>query len=350
MFGKNIRYYRLQNGLTQENFASKIGIEKSMLEKYEKNIVAVPDDDLDRIILNLQIPLLQFLSYCEGPVSVKERRLLKGVTGSKLVWEALLSKIEHDVNKYMFLKALFQDEAPIRPFPESQIDAFPSVEAGVQYIKSVLGCEETWIVGNLVYLAESHGIFVMMLDNEVFKDIPSFSSKMDNNLMVIAYNANLSIAEIHLAMAKELIRLMFRIPRGASTEKNLDNIVGHFLFPRAAVFQEVGKKRNNISSAELLFLRQKYRLPVDWILRRLQQEHVISLQYYKNLLVEIADDAVGLDKEKNLSMAPSKTKQLLLRAYGENLINIGKVADILEINYADAEKFCTEGVLIGKNA
>lgn len=39
---ENIRYYRLQNKMTQLDLAGKVGVDRSVIQRYESGVIAVP--------------------------------------------------------------------------------------------------------------------------------------------------------------------------------------------------------------------------------------------------------------------------------------------------------------------
>lgn len=57
---KQICEWRIANGLSQEEFAKKLGINKNTLNKYEKAMASIPASDVFEIAKIMKIPIAEF--------------------------------------------------------------------------------------------------------------------------------------------------------------------------------------------------------------------------------------------------------------------------------------------------
>ena len=63
--GERIKYYRKKSGLTQQQLADSIGVQRAAISKYEKNIVSISMKQLSKIAEVLKIDIYELTAKSE---------------------------------------------------------------------------------------------------------------------------------------------------------------------------------------------------------------------------------------------------------------------------------------------
>ena len=105
--GEKIKKYRVEKGLTQQELADIIGVQRAAISKYEKNIVSISINQIEKIASALDITTSQLLYDQEI-----ENTLNQSADDEAIRQEMYLKELREDtINKYDSLDPFGQKSA-----------------------------------------------------------------------------------------------------------------------------------------------------------------------------------------------------------------------------------------------
>ena len=331
MLGRNIKYYRLQAGLTQAALAEKVGLQKMAICNYENDNRTPDTNTIGMLCEAMRISVEKLLDYQDGPIRIDNGDFRRTDSLTALQQEAILSQIECIANRYEavagFLGHGVIDSALPKPVqvPNNASDA-------AAYMREILGLAPTGPIGNLTQAFENVGVLVLLLEVGT-ADFSGYGCWAANDtLPIIAINNNMVAERQRFTLAHELAHLVFRF-QGSNVEKKVDDIAGKFLLPATDILRELGAKRTSIGVPELSCIHDEYGVSIQCASLRIRQEGIISAKEYdriKNIRIQ----------NQGIKELPTRLQQLVCRAFFEGEIGIAKVAELLGIKIADARRLC----------
>lgn len=337
MFGKSIRFYRLQMGLSQESLAEMIGVQKMAISNYEKDKRTPNAETIEKICQALKIPVAKLLGFQDGPVSISNGSFRKDDNLSAMQRDAIITQVEDAANRYL-AAASFAGAGPA----ECRLSAAPvplpasSGEAAL-YLRSILGLPPSGPIENLLRVAENAGIVLVPVDTDTHS-FSGFSSRCDGILSLIAYNRRMTPERQRFTMAHELVHLVFIVPGSSKdVENEVDNIAGRFLLPGIDIKCRLGQKRQNVEKTELQAIHDEYGVSGQCVAIRALQEGIISKAEYNH----IANDSIVSTAHVE---TPNLLSNVVRRAFCMREISISKAAELLRISVAEARELFDVGV------
>lgn len=335
MIGKNIRHYRLQAGLSQDVFSEKTGLSLEDIRNYEENVRMPDGDAIKKICDGLGISVSKLLVYQNGSVNITEEHFGNSDDLSGLQKELVLSQIECHANKYMLLAEILGDEVSKSSFPDESVSPYQDSERSAEYMRDALGIAPTEPIGNLLEIVERAGVLVILLNTNV-DSFSEFCCRTEQGFSIIAVNSNMDAEQQRISVVKALVRLLFDMVE-CRPEREVDDIVGCFLLPKAAIIRELGVRRKRIGLAELMLVRDRYGVSEECVVRRVLQAGIISDSIARQKLPTTRFSF------KDVPEVATRFKQLVCRAFFEDEIGINKVAEMLEIPIIEARNICVVG-------
>lgn len=332
MFSRNIRYYRLQAGMSQEALAEKIGVKKMTICHYENGNREPSAEVLKKICDAVGISLGRFLNFQEGPISLPEGSFRKNSSLPALKQEAIKEEISQKANCYFAAVNLTGASYIDTTFPANSIPLLGNPADSATYLRSILGLASSGPIPNLIQVVENAGVVVIPVDEKDDR-FSGYSCRCGNTMTLIAFNSSMSPERQRFTIAHELVHLAFS---GKISEKEVDNIAGRFLVPAIDIKREIGAKRRSVGTAELKFIHDEYGVSGKCAALRVYQEGIINQSAYNAVA-----DATFYSSSREI---PSRLKQLACRAYFEGNIGIGKVAELLGVPIMEAREMCNVGV------
>lgn len=186
-------------------------------------------------------------------------------------------------------------------------------------------------IHDLIDAFESQGIrvFIVDIDDENFDGL----STVINDQPIIVISSKWPGDRQRFNLAHELAHYIFinRLSSKLDEEQACNRFAAAFLFPREAVFQEVGRERRAIEWQELILLKEQFQISMGAICYRLKDLKIIQEPYYKSLAIYFRQRGWNR-KEPGLEIPPEKAhafNQMLFHALGEGYIGEPKAAELL---------------------
>lgn len=341
MIGKNIKYYRLMKGMSQENLAQKLGLNKMAVSNYENDKRNPDMATIQSIAKALDITLAALLSQQDQQLYIQHGAFRKHSTISKGVQELILGKLDRYLGRLFNIVAILGD-AVLAPSPDIKRENVQSNEAAGQYLRLLLGLPASGPVGNITDILENRGFIICPVDmNERGF---SGSSGIVNGRPYIAVNTTMSAERQRFTLIHELAHIVFIFAVDEHEETLVDGIAGAFLLPEQDIKRELGPKRTNIIS-DLPNIQREYGVSPSTIVVRAYQTGIITKSHYEMTLKWLNKN--GMLHHATSDAEPEKThllEQLTLRAVAEGEISVSKAAELLDCPFMQVRQLCFGGV------
>ena len=317
--GRNILYFRQQQGLTQQQLADVLGINKMAISNYEKGKRQPSIETVKAISKALGISLMQFMAYSEGvELSAGHFQNTDLLTAAQK--KSIEAQIRYAAQRYY--DACLCANAPCDKCSLlTEKIALPESSAAAEYMRSAIGLPKSGPVGNLTHILENNGIMVVLVSPPKREKFRGYSAISNKGFAIIAINSSYDGAQQRYALACELAAMLFRDVGNA----DLEDIVSHFLLPAADLCRELGEKRKHLSFAEIRYVCDEYSISPQMVAKRTEPKHIISHSAHQQLLRQIREmQHFVLPQEK-----PTRLEQMVQRALADGEINEARAAELL---------------------
>ena len=329
MFGKNLKFYRLRSGLTQQELAERVGIGAMAISNYENEKRQPNYQVVIRLADQLGVAIGALLSNIPDneelvPGNFRESGMTETETAyveeyiARSVWAYLA------VNEWLGIPC-----AGSNPKVKKNVDVTIDLDEEARNVRQVLGVAPRGPIGNLVSVVENLDVFVVEVDDAKDGFSGCATRGIKSGINVLAINKNMSPVRKRFTLVHEFIHVFYDLD-----ESVVDDIAGRVLLPSEDLKRELGYRRNNISYADMSFIHDEYGVSASCIAYRAYQEGIISRdQYY-----DVKKIVIGSKRVPNEQ--PTRLKQLVCRAVNEEEIGISKAAELLGVSYPEAEDIC----------
>jgi len=223
------------------------------------------------------------------------------------------------VERYLTAQQLFRDDPfEVKKLPRFQIKTVEEAEQAANQLRQIwnLGFDP---VEGLSGRFENNDVIVIKLDGPSGFD--GFSCWANGLVPVIAFNRNVPGDRQRFNIAHELGHLVLDLQESTEIENAAHRFAAAFLVPSEAAFNELGRKRNNLSFNELLILKHKYGLSIQAWIRRTFDLGIIDNMTYSSLFRQLSACGWRTQEPGNiLNEEPRHLQLLVSRAIAENLI------------------------------
>ena len=318
--GRNISYFRQQQGLTQQQLADALGINKMAISNYEKGKRQPNIETVKAICKALDISLMQFMAYSEG-VELSAGHFQNSDLLTAAQKESIEAQIRYAAQRYY--DACLCANAPCDrcDLPAEKIALPEDLAVAAKYMRSAIGLPKSGPVGNLTYILENNGIIVVLVSPRKRGKFSGYNAISNKGFAIISINSNYDGVQQRYALACELAAMLFHDTDNA----DLDDIVNHFLLPTSNLHREIGEKRKHLSLAEIRYVCEEYGIAPQVVAMRAEQEHIISHSAYQQLLRQKSEmQGFVLPQER-----PTRLEQMVQRALADGEINEARVAELL---------------------
>ena len=341
MIGKNIKYYRLVKGISQEELAKKIGLNKMAVSNYEKDKRNPDMATIQGIAKALDVSLAALLSQQDQQLCIEHGAFRKHSTIKKETQELILGKLDRYLGR-LFNVISILGEAVLAPRPPFERQRVKDNEEAGQFLRQLLGLPSSGPVGNITDILENQGFIIcpVEMDERGF----SGNSGIVNGRPYIAVNTTMPAERQRFTLIHELAHLVFIFDDGEDDEKMVNSIAGAFLLPEKDIKRELGPKRTNIIS-DLSIIQKEYGVSLPSIVVRAYQTGIINKTCYEITNKWLSKN--GLRSSTPSNMEPEKThllEQLTLRAVSEEEISVSKAAELLDRPFMEVRQMCFGGV------
>ena len=317
--GRNILYFRQQQGLTQQQLADVLGINKMAISNYEKGKRQPNIGTVKAICKALDISLMQFMAYSED-VELSAGHFQNADLLTTVQKESIEAQIRYAAQRYY--DACLCANAPCDKCSLlTEKIALPESSAAAEYMRSAIGLPKSGPIGNLTHILENNGIMVVLVSPPKREKFRGYSATSNKSFAIIGINSSYGGAQQRYALACELAALLFH----DTDNVDLGDIVSRFLLPTTDLRREIGEKRKHLSFAEIRYICEEYAIPPQMVAKRAEQEHIISHNPYQQLLRQKSEmQGFVLPQER-----PTRLEQMVQRALVDGEINEARVAELL---------------------
>ena len=318
--GRNILYFRQQQGLTQQQLADVLSINKMAISNYEKGKRQPSIETVKAICKALDISLMQFMAYSDG-VELSAGHFQNADLLTAAQKESIEAQIRYAAQRYY--DACLCANAPCDrcDLPAEKIALPEDLAVAAKYMRSAIGLPKSGPVGNLTHILENNGIIVVLVSPPKRGKFSGYNAISNKGFAIISINSNYDGVQQRYALACELAAMLFHDTDNA----DLDDIVNHFLLPTSTLHCEIGEKRKHLSLAEIRYVCEEYGIAPQVVAMRAEQERIISHSAYQQLLRQIREmQHFVLPQEK-----PTRLEQMVQRALADGEINEARAAELL---------------------
>ena len=310
-----------------DTLASKVGISKQAISKYEKGLMLPDGKVLLSLAKALSVKSDFFFRSHEVVLQNVEYRKRKSV-GKKDI-EAIKEQALDFLRRYLELERILGISSKFRnPLVGKSINSLDDVEDAANELR------KTWNLGenpipNVIEMLEDHEI--KFYEIEEANKFDGFCAKVDG-IPLIVVNKQFDSARKRFTSLHELAHHLLQLPNDLTEkekEKYCMRFAAAFLIPKKVFFQELGENRTAVTKEEIIAMKESYGISVQAIMRRAKDLGVISEQYFIQFRIFISKDL----KEKGWGMFKGKEKSsrfqnLLNKAAAEEIISMSKAANL----------------------
>lgn len=331
MIGKNLKYYRMSAGLSQDELAKRLGVTKMAISNYENDKRDVDSNMLIKIADALRIKATNLLVNDNYPLEIAHGQFRKKANVSEAKIELLFETINRKLGNINEIINILGNNV----LPDIDItnkSKFIDVETAAKQIREFLSLPELGPVGNITDVIENKGIIICELEtaDEWFFGI----NGTVNGRPYIAINKNMPVERQRFTLIHELAHILFDLENNENEEKIVNQISGSFFFPGEDVKRELGIFRTDIRF-DLRCLQREYGVSMQSVLLRAKQVGVISESTYVSHQKWLSKLGLRKDEKSRLPLEKSELfNKLVNRGVLEGIINENKASELLGYSYS----------------
>lgn len=347
-FGKRLRQARKMRGLSLAALREKMGslVSIAALSKYEKGQSMASS----KVLVSLSEALDVSLDYLfrEFEVKLDRIRFRKLSTLPKKQQESVTEQARDFFERYFEIEKLLGAEKKFR------IPDLRDYES--DYEKMAEKLREDWKIGldpisNVHDLLEENGIKVW-LARKCDDKFNGLSAESDFG-QVIVVSENMTAARRRMTALHELAHILCEPlkMKEKEEEKFVRAFTGALLLPKEALFGAFGRKRRGIAMGELLEIKKRFGCSMAGIMMRARQLGIVSKgsreQFFRRSTREGWRKLEPFDRElsKAFPEESHRFKQLVFRAYGEDLITLSQASTYLGCSMDEANSLVNDPFL-----
>lgn len=275
IFGNSIRIARESRGLSQSNLSTLIGVTQATLSRFEKGVLDVTPEALNKIAQSLNYPESFFqrdLSYV-GKSSLFYRKRASMTVKQLSILESKISILSKSIDEL-----LESVDIPDMRIPAVEPSADNRPQEIAFKIRSLLSVP-AGPIDNIVSLLENNGVIVMFLDLEGMDKFDGLTMFTENQAPVIWINRNTSNDRKRFNLAHELGHLVMHF-RSEDLDKTDDQkeieanqFAGEFLMPEFQAkedffhlkYKDLGLKKQywKVSKAAIIYRAKELKCITD---------------------------------------------------------------------------------------
>lgn len=339
-FAERLREVRLVRGLTQEQLAERVSVEKMSISKYESGKMMPSSSTLIALSSVLGVEIDYF--FREISVQLKTRPAFRMSPSSerlsKKEQQQIIAQTQDVLERQLEILEICQckNEYVVDPSLRRMVCGYEDIESLSREVR------EAWDLGldpieNLMEVAESHGFKIILVDGPKKFEAATFTGEEYGPIICLRRGAPKE--RQRFSLAHELGHyFILNDPALVQTqpwwdvEKMANRFAAALLMPRGLFIQDVGLERKSLNTEELCMLREKYGTSTHAILVRMVSLKIIS-QALKNRVMKVDEEVhwncrpngeAYVDTER-----PRLLRRLVFRAVAEGVISEQKGRELL---------------------
>lgn len=293
---------RLSLGLTQAEFATRIGISQTTVSKIEDGLVLGIDAATMQSLVNLTGYPAKFFQQNGGQKPLREAFFRKRSTmPAKLLkqCEALINIRRLEVEK-LLQKAEPDARLPLPRWAPDEFIGGPREIA--RHLRATWGVSRG-PVRDLIGLIEDSGVIVMPFDFGTNK-IDGVSTTTGDGTPIIFYNAKSPAARQRLTIAHELGHVIMHTIPTSTMEDEAFEFASEFLMPES----EIRGFLFPLDLDLLIRLKQKWQVSMQAILRWARMIGALKDSYYRYMMIKLSKAGWRTMEPLDDTMQPEKPK------------------------------------------
>lgn len=335
LFGIRLKRARLAAGLSLRAIAESVGVSAPAIQKYEEGKIFPSSDVLIKLARSVGIPVEHL--FRPQNISLGELKFRKKASLGVKAFKAIEYSIRDQLERRLELENCYPTP-PVKPLDPDHMHLSP-IKSLDDIEDMAVKIRERWKLGlapihDLADVLENHGVRVIGLETNE-KDFDGLFAFVDREpIVVISKNWPGDRQRFNLAHELGHFFLHGLLSDDIDEEKACNRFAGAFIFPKASLAQEFGKKRSAVEWRELALAKHEYGLSMAAICFRLRDANIISEAYFQILWKELS--CRGWRKQEPDPQLPPEEahvfEQMLFHALGEGYISESKAAELLNIS------------------
>ena len=339
MFGKNLKYYRLRNGLSRKELAERVGVSPMSITHYE-NEERKPEIGILRRLANaLGVKLADFLAVRNGNHQYVHCEFRKNSALAKSDQDLICESVEEYFDRFFnVVDALGGEVLPACPEARCvQVDH--DAEEAARRLREHLGFAAAGPILNLAGAMENKGILLFRCPMEK-EHFSGMNGTVDGRPYIIL-NTNMTAERQRSTLVHELAHIFCVFPADMADKEREEfatAISGAFLCPREDMLRELGLRRTRITS-DMFMVAQEYGVSTLLLMKRANLSGIISNAVYKDFMIRASQRGW---RRNEPSRIPEETtslfEQLTLRAVNEDELSEQRGAELLGLSFDDFDR------------
>ncbi len=357
IIARNLKRARELAGLSQEEFAAKIGLSRATVSAIENGHTAIDSSKLLVASRLLGCPVADFFRGDQDTMALLYRAVAEATApgNARLSFERH-SKAYRELEEIVGAENLLQlpdysggPGAHSKPFDYAVQVALSERER--------LGLGQRDPIENIFKLLDEQGVRILrhkMEGDEVF----ALSAYSSNYGLCILVNSANTVERQVFSLAHECGHLLMHrpmyssaaptggLPKDSVPEKMADCFAASFLVPevglRDVLHRDVGDK--TVGLEDIVFLKQYFQVSAQMMLRRVRDLRLISDDDQRRLMEEVEKrqsdprkEFVPLDETMIEAWErSSRFAHLARKAALNSMVSLGKLAELLSVNVSEA--------------
>ena len=343
MFSERLKLARKRSGLSLRELSYRMKgiVSAQAIGKYERDEMMPSSTVAIALAKALDVSMSYLLSTSEISLkSVEFRKLASTKVRERAAVEA---EILDNVERYLQVENLLGIDSSSQ---ETLGDAPCPVDSMEDGERAALALRAVWNLGggpipDMTELLEERGIKVFKLS--LPKSVDGLTCHVrraeGEDVPVVVCSTAKSIERQRFTIAHELGHMVMEIQPGVSEEKTCHRFAGAFLVPEEELMREVGRRRLNFGSGELIEVKRMFGVSAAALVVRMRDLGIIAEGTVGEIFRGVGkswrrDEPCPLERTES----PGRFRRLCLRALAEGAISESKAAELLGIPVSEIDR------------
>ena len=343
MFSERLKIARKRSGLSLRELSSRMEgiVSAQAIGKYERGEMMPSSTVAIALAKALDVSMRYLLSSSEVSLqSVEFRKLASTKARERAAVEAEV--LDH-VERYLQVEDLLAIASNRREDPSGTPYPIESVEDAEG---AALSLRAGWNLGggpipDMTELLEERGfkVFKLGLPNSVDGLTCYVRRSEGEDVPVVVCSTAKSIERQRFTIAHELGHMVMKIPPGVPEERACHRFAGAFLVPQEELMREVGRRRLNFGSGELIDVKRRFGVSAAALVVRMRDLGIITEGTTGAIFRGVGkswrrDEPCPLERTES----PGRFRRLCLRALAEGAISESKAAELLGLRVSEIDR------------
>lgn len=334
MLGRNIKKYRLLNGLSLREMADKLNVSHQAIKKYEDDKLTPNSTRLIEIAKLLNVKITDLVNNYEVP-TLKYTNFRKNKSLSSKKEEGLRMLISDEIAKYMEILNMADE---LYSFDKNKwsfdVKGYEEIEKIARSVRKLLGVSDMCALDNLTDKLEDNNFLILEIDFE--EKFDGFCEYVQDLAFIILSSKGYERNRFTLAHELGHLILNFKVELDEKEiEKYCDYFASCLLMPENAIKRELemGQRKilSNVSLNEILLLAKEYQVSLNAVIMRLSSLNIIDDNKKRNLFIALSKIGLRTRQLKIIDEHPTRKNKIIFRLEAEKIISKDEVINYLGV-------------------